>query len=95
MIIKDISHIITDLLTSPIDHATIRLEQMQVKIMNRTMLLLTAVLLLIGGLGMIVYSIHTLLAEIIHPVASGLILGLTLILTALILIFITGSKSKD
>lgn len=94
MMIRDISHIVAGLLKSQVDHAAVKLEQLQNRVINRAMLILAAVLLIIGGLGMIIYSIHVLLAQIIPPAASGAILGLTMILTALILIFITANKSK-
>jgi len=95
MIIKVINNMITALLKSQVDHALGRLEELQTKLISRAMLILVAVLLLIGGLGMIIYSIHTLLATIIPPATSGLILGLILILSATIVMFIAGNKSKD
>jgi len=95
MIIKVINHIITALLKSQVDHVLGRLEELQNKLISRAILILVAVLLLIGGLGMIIYSIHIMLATIIPPATSGLILGLILILSATIVMFIAGNRSKD
>jgi hypothetical protein len=94
MIIKVINNMITGLLKSQVDHAFGRLEELQTKIISRAILILVAVLLMIGGLGMIVYSIHILLATIVHPATSGLILGLALILSATIVMFIAENRSK-
>jgi len=46
-------------------------------------------------MGMIIYSIHTLLITIIPPAASALIIGLTLILSAMIVMSVAGQKPKD
>lgn len=94
MIIKYISNIISGLLQSQVDHAFGRLEELQTKVISHAILILVAALLMIGGLGMVIYSIHILLATIIPPAASGLILGLTLILSATIVIFIAENRSK-
>lgn len=95
MIIKVISNMITALLKSQVDDVLGRLEELQTKLISRAILILVAVLLLIGGLGMIVYSIHIVLATIISPAASGLILGLILILSATIVMFIAGNRSRN
>lgn len=95
MIIKNICDIITGSLQSQVEHAFGRLEELQNRVISRAILTLVAVLLMISGLGMIIYSIHILLAEIIHPAASGIILGLALILSAAIVMFVAGNKSKN
>jgi len=93
--IKEISNIITGLLKFQVNHILGRLEEVQTRVIRRATLFLTAVLLLIGGLGMIIYSIHTLLITIIPPAASALIIGLTLILSAMIVMSVAGQKPKD
>lgn len=93
--IKEISNIITGLLKFQVNHILGRLEEVQTRVIRRAALFLTAVLLLIGGLGMIIYSIHTLLVTIIPPAASGLIIGLTLILSAMIVMSVAGQKPRD
>jgi len=93
--IKEISNIVTGLLRFQVNHILGRLEEVQTRVIRRAALFLTAVLLLTGGVGMIIYSIHTLLVTILPPAASALIIGLILILSAMIVLSVAGQKSKD
>jgi polyferredoxin len=95
LIVRDISQIAGDLVRNQIDRVVDNYKETQTRLMNWLLVVLVAIFLAIGGLGLIVYGIHVQLASMIGPAASGILLGIVLILIAAIIFLLARSKLQD
>jgi uncharacterized protein (DUF697 family) len=94
-IAKDLSLITADMVHCQAEHIAGLYKKTLSKALGWLLMALVAVLLALAGLGWILYSIHLTLTNLVGPVASGIIMGIVLILIAIIVFLIAHIKLKD
>ena len=95
LIMKDISSLTADLIRCQVDHIAVTYKQTLSKLMTWALLVLVAILLALGGIGLIISGLHMQLAARIGPIATGYLLGGILLLLAAIIFLLARSQTKD
>ena len=83
-IARDIGHIASDLTSLHLRQLTELSREMLTKLFTWLVTALAAILLAVGGLGLIVWGAHMLLSLVTGPAAAAFILGGFLLMTAVI-----------
>lgn len=95
LIFKDVSHIVTDMVRYQTEQIKEVYKETLTRILVWVLVVLTAIMLALGGLGMILWGVFFKLALVIGPAGSAFILGLFLILLAVIIFLIARGTMKD
>lgn len=95
LIIKDITQISTDLIRCQIDQLAAVYKDILTRTLSLLLLQLTAIILALGGVALMVSSIHTWLMLLIGPLAAGILLGTILILLGLVLFLVVRGKLHE
>ena len=84
LIIKDVSQIVSDLIKCQVQQLGHHYKELMTKMLTWVLMVLTAILLAIGGLGMILWAVYSQLSVVTNPVVSAYVLGAFLLLLAVI-----------
>ena len=95
LIVKDVSHIAADLVKVQTEHFTNLYRNIMTRLLAWLVVVLSAITLAIGGLGMILFAVYMQLSSLANPIVSAYILGAFLVLLALIVFLIARNMLKD
>lgn len=95
LIAKDVSQIAADVLKIQVDQVADAYRHVLLKVMTWAMVLLAALLLAVGGLGMIVWALYLQISLVAGKVISALALGVFLLFGATILFFVAREIVRD
>ncbi len=95
LIAKDVGQIATDLFKVQADQLVNTYKQLLIHVLTWVLVLLAALLLAIGGLGLIVWGIYLQLSLVAGPVVSAFVLGVFLLFGAAILYLLARGMLND
>ncbi len=95
LIARDVGQIAADLVKMQADQVAGAYKQVTVHVLTPVFVLLASLLLGVGGLGMIVWSLYLQMSLIAGAVISALVLGVFLFCGATILFLIARGMLKD
>ena len=95
LIIKDVSQIASDLIKCQAQQLRYHYKELMTRMLAWVLMVLTAIMLAIGGLGMIVWAVYHQLSVITGPAASAYILGAFLLLLAIIVFLFARTILKE
>lgn len=94
-IARDVSQIVSDLASVQLRQLTELYRVMLTKLFAWLATVLTAILLAIGGLGLVLWGVHLVLSLAIGPAASAFILGGFLLMCAVIVYLVGRGMLKS
>ena len=95
LIVKDVSQIAADVLKIQVDQVAKAYKNVQVKVITWALVVLAALLLGIGGVGMLVLGIYVQMSLVAGKVISALVLGVVLLMGATILFLVARGMIRD
>lgn len=95
LIVKDVSQIAADVLKIQVDQVADAYRRVLLKVMTWALVVLAALLLAGGGLGMIVWGLYLQMSRVAGEVISALVLGVFLLFGATVLFFVAREMVRD
>ncbi len=95
LIAKDVGHIAGDLIKVQADQLANTYKHVLVHVATWVLVLLAALLLAVGGLGIILWGLYLQMSLVAGPVISALMLGILLLFGATILFLLARGMLKD
>lgn len=95
LIAKDLGHIAADLVRVQADQLADTYKQVLVHVATWVLVLLAALLLAVGGLGIILWGLYLQMSLVAGPVVSALMLGILLLFGATILFLLARGMLKE
>lgn len=95
LIAKDVSRLAADLAKYQLHQLSVLYRETLTKVVAWALIILTSILLAIGGIGMVVWAVYWQLSLVIGPAGSAYILGGFLILLAVIIFLVGRNTLRD
>ncbi len=95
LIAKDLGQIATDLVRVQADQIANTYKEILTRVATWVLVLLAALLLAAGGLGMLLWGLYVQMSLVTGPVISALLLGVFLLFGAVILFLLARGMLKD
>ena len=95
LIMRDISQITQDLLRVQIDHIAVTYKQIISRLLSWLLMVLVSIILGLGGISLMIYSLYVHLGKMIGPSASAVLIGTVLVMVAIIVFLLARAKIKE
>jgi hypothetical protein len=95
LIMKDVSQIAGDLVKCQLDQLSAVYKEVLTRVLTWLLVTLVAIMLAVGGLGLILWGVHLRLSLVAGTAGSAVILGILMLFGAIILYLIARNLLKD